>query len=280
MTACRCLLLGLGLIAAVGAAGIPVGASDAGHTAETDRVLKLFADEFVPLTPGEGKFPVSFTMGSAFDGAPATERPTVTVTFRRPFAVARYEVTQELYQALMGKNPARWKGPRNSVEMVSWDEANDFCRKATAELRKRKLIKAGEVIRLPSEAEWEYACRAGTKTKWSFGDTEADIGAYAWYKVNAPGNDPPVGRKKPNAWGLHETHGYVWEWCADAWHPSHEGASPDGTPRGGTNVKERVIRGGAYSSTPDECRSAYRAGKPADYRSDTLGFRCVRAAAE
>src|SRR5260370_20043692 len=142
--------------------------------AKTDKILKLFADEFVPLTPGTDKFPASFRMGSA-DG-PATEKPVVTITFKSPFAMAKDEVTQELYETVMGKNPSKWKGPRNSVEMVSWEEANDFCRKATAELRQRKLIGANEVIRLPSEAEWEYACRAGTTTSYSFGDNLKDLG--------------------------------------------------------------------------------------------------------
>src|SRR5207248_9146766 len=109
-------------------------------------------------------------------GGPDTEKPVVTITLKSPFAMAKYEVTQELYEAVAGKNPSKWKGPRNSVEMVSWDEANDFCRKATAELRKRKLIGADEVIRLPSEAEWEYACRAGTTTRYSFGDDAKDLG--------------------------------------------------------------------------------------------------------
>src|SRR5207302_11016277 len=123
-------------------------------------------EEFVPLTPGTGKFPASFQMGTA-DGA-ATEKPVTTITLKANFALAKYEVTQELYEVVMGKNPSKWKGPRNSVEMVSWEEANEFCRKATAELHKRKLLSDDEVIRLPTEAEWEYACRAGTSTAYSF----------------------------------------------------------------------------------------------------------------
>src|SRR5436305_7647883 len=120
-------------------------------------------------------------MGGGERKAGATEGPATKVTFKKPFAVARYEVTQELYQAVTGKDPSKWKGPRNSVEMVSWDEANDFCRKATDELRKRKLLGDDEVIRLPSEAEWEYACRAGTKTKYSFGDKEDALKDHAWF---------------------------------------------------------------------------------------------------
>jgi formylglycine-generating enzyme required for sulfatase activity len=259
-------VLGLAALAAVAAA-------------DPDAVLRRFAEEFVTLTPGAGKFPASFRMGSAGD-APAAERPAVTVTFRRPFAVARYEVTQELYETVMGKNPSRWKGPRNSVEMVSWQEANDFCRRATAEMRRRKLLSDKEVIRLPSEAEWEYACRAGTTTRYSFGDRADALKDYAWFKGNSKGEDPPVGRKKPNAWGLYDMHGYVWEWCADAWQADHAGAAADGRPRAGKDNPERVLRGGSWADDADSARSAFRTHRPPDFRSDRIGFRCVRAAQE
>src|SRR5262249_50655575 len=161
-----------GLVAVLAAFGAVPGPS---APRSKDDILKLFHDEFVTLTPGAGKFPAKFTLGSGGD-APKEEQPAheVTfshsfheVTFSHSFALAKYEVTQELYEAVMGKNPSKWKGPRNSVEMVSWEEANEFCRKATDELRTRKLLGADEVIRLPSEAEWEYACRAGTKTAYS-----------------------------------------------------------------------------------------------------------------
>jgi formylglycine-generating enzyme required for sulfatase activity len=223
-----------------------------------DRLLRRFADEFVTLTPGAGKFPASFRMG------PEGEKSQVTITFPKgtSFAVARYEVTQELYEAVMGRNPSKWKGPRNSVEMVSWTEASDFCRKATQEMKKRKLLGEGEVIRLPAEAEWEYACRAGTTTRYSFGDDAADLKDHAWFKGNSKGEDPPVGRKKANAWGLYDMHGYVWEWCADA-----------------DPTKERVLRGGSWNDEAERCTCAFRHHAAADYRSDTVGFRCVRAAA-
>lgn len=135
---------------------------------KTGVLLKVFADEFVAITPGTGKFPASFQMGSANDGA--NEAPAHEVTFKYPFAMARYEIPQDLYQAVMGNNPSRWKGPRNSVEMMSWKDANEFCRKATAALHASKLIAEDEIIRLPTEAEWEYCCRAGTTTRYSFGD--------------------------------------------------------------------------------------------------------------
>jgi formylglycine-generating enzyme required for sulfatase activity len=240
-----------------------------------DKILRRFAGEFVTLTPGAGKFPASFRMG------PEGEKSQVAIAFPRgtSFAVGRYEVTQELYEAVMGRNPSRWKGPRNSVEMVSWDEANDFCRKVTQELKKRKSIAEGDVIRFPSEAEWEYACRAGTATRYSFGDDAADLKVYAWFKGNSKGEDPPVGRKKPNAWGLCDMHGYVWEWCADAWAPTLEGIPANGAPRGGTDVKERVLRGGSWNDEAERCTCAFRHHAAAGWRSDTAGFRCVWAPA-
>jgi formylglycine-generating enzyme required for sulfatase activity len=251
-------------------------ADDKTPTGDKDKVLRRFLDEFVTLTPGKDKFPASFIMG----GEAESEKPAHEVKLRGPFALNKFEVTQELYEAVIGKNPSKWTGPRNSVEMVSWDDANEFCRKATAELRKRKLLGDDEVIRLPTETEWEYACRAGSKTKYSFGDKEDDLKDYAWFKGNSKGVDPPVGKRKPNAWGLYDLHGYVWEWAADAWHDSYKGAPTDGSAWDEKEAKERVLRGGSWADEADTCRSAYRHHKEAGYRSDTVGFRCVRAAAK
>jgi formylglycine-generating enzyme required for sulfatase activity len=244
----------------------------------SDRILQRFAAEFVQLTPGKGVFPASFRMGS--DKGPADEQPAHKVTLAYDFAMAKYELTQELFESIMGRNPSRWRGPRNSVEMVSWDEANDFCRRATMAMRKRKLIRDDESIRLPSEAEWEYACRAGTTTAYSFGDAAGDLGTYAWFTGNAKGNDPPVGAKKPNAWGLFDIHGYVWEWCADAWQPGYKDAPVDGSARVAPDAQDRVLRGGAWTETADRCRSAFRFHRPATERTAAIGFRCVRAGAK
>ena len=273
----HCHWLGFGALAVLLLAVVPAPADE--PDAQREKILKRFTEELVPIRPGKDPFPASFKMGSAEKDAPAAEKPQVTATFREPFAMAKYEVTQELYQAVIGKNPSRWNGPRNSVEMVSWDEANEFCRKLTAQLHERKLLPPDQLIRLPSEAEWEYCCRAGTTTRYSFGDKADDLGDYAWFKGNSAGNDPPVGKKKPNAWGLYDMHGYVWEWCADAWHKDHEGAPTDGTARAAKDVKERVMRGGSWNDGADAARSAFRQGRPPDTRSDAVGFRCVRAAA-
>jgi formylglycine-generating enzyme required for sulfatase activity len=240
-----------------------------------DKILPQFVEEFLAISPGKDRFPESFVMGSAADEAPASEKPAHKVTLTRPFRMAKYEVTQELYELIAGKNPSRWQGPRNSVEMVSWDEARDFCAKVTTELRKQKLIAGDETVRLPSEAEWEYACRAGTATKFSFGNKIEDLGDYAWFTGNAKGNDPPVGKKKPNPWGLYDMHGYVWEWCADGWHPNYDKAPTDGSVWDSKEIKERVIRGGAWTEQADVCRSAFRRGVAPETRTAAIGFRCL-----
>jgi formylglycine-generating enzyme required for sulfatase activity len=236
-------------------------------------ILKRFTEEFVTLSPGEGKFPRDFLMGSEMK---AGEKPIHRVTFKRPFAMNKYETTQELYHVVMGGNPSKWKGLRNAVEMVNLPEANDFCRKATEELHRLKLISDKERIRLPSEAEWEYACRAGTTTAWSHGDDLDKLGDFCWYKANSKGFDPPVGEKRPNPWGLYDMHGYNWEWVADDWHPSYEGATTDGAARQAPGTKEGIIRGGSWADPADTARSAARRPVPADTRHDTIGFRCVK----
>ncbi len=262
------------LLAIAGTAG-PAGKKFEDPSPRKDMILQRFVEEFILLTPGQGKYPVSFVMGSDKDGADA-ERPAHRVTLAQPFAMARYEVTQELYQIIMGVNPSKWKGPRNSVEMIDWSEANEFCAKVTRALQERKRIAADERIRLPSEAEWEYACRAGTSSRYTFGDDVAELTHYAWYKDNSKGYDPPVGQKRSNAWGLYDLHGYVFEWCLDRWHPSYENAPADGSAWVDGASPERVIRGGAWSAGADAARSAARSHVPAETRSDAIGFRCVK----
>jgi formylglycine-generating enzyme required for sulfatase activity len=250
-------------------------------------LLEAFVSELVPITPGRGMFPHSFEMGTA-SGAEA-EGPVHRVTFDYDFAIAKYEVPQNLYAAVMGANPSRWKGPRNSVERVTCDDAREFCRRLTELLRSAGAIRNHDEIRLPSEAEWEYCCRAGTMTAYSFGEraqAEGDAGpratlldAYAWHTGNAAGNDPPVGALKPNPWGLYDMHGYLWEFVSDAWHDTYAGAPAEGSSWNQSNEKVAgVARGGSWREMYGELRSAARRKAAPGFLQDDFGFRCVKAA--
>jgi formylglycine-generating enzyme required for sulfatase activity len=243
--------------------------------------------EFVEITPGKGKFPPSFVMGSAA-GTPA-EQPPHEVTIDHSFQIARGEVSQNLYAVVMGRNPSKWKGPRNAAEMFTFAEALEFCRRLTHLLREARLLSAEEEIRLPTEAEWEYCCRAGTKTIYSFGESALQPGDtgnrasgldnYAWHTGNAAGNDPPVGAKKPNPWGLYDMHGYLWEFVADPWHDNYDGAPTSGREWTTTEARpRRVVRGGSWKDRYEHLTSSSRRAVAADLADDAIGFRCVRAA--
>ena len=237
-------------------------------------ILKTFREEFVAITPGKGPFPQSFEMGSTVGDS--SEQPRHRVRFDSEFQIAKYEVPQNLYEAVMGKNPSVWGGPRNSVEMVSFRDAQAFCTQATKLLHEAKLIAEEEEIRLPSEAEWEYCCRAGTTTAYSFGETAAELDKFAWHTGNAAGNDPPVGALKPNAWGLYDMHGYLWEYVGDSWHPNYEKAPADGGSwQANQRELPRVIRGGSWRDPSGLLKSATRWSVPDHVRSDAIGFRCV-----
>ncbi len=276
----------VGTLMLLGAAALSTARADEKQTAA---LLKTFVEEFVPITPGEGKFPASFQMGSK-EGA-ASEQPQHEVTFKDKFAIAKYEMPQNLYEAVMGNNPSKWKGPRNSVEMMSWKDANDFCQKITQQLRDRKLIGADEVIRLPTEAEWEYCCRAGTTTKYSFGDEAQKpgdvtpkatlLGEYGWHTGNAAGNDPPVGALKPNPWGLYDMHGYLWEFTADGWNPDYKQAPKDGSAAKGSDEGGAAValRSGSWKDPYDKLTSTSRRKLSLSAADDAVGFRCVKVTA-
>ncbi|MCY2931807.1 MAG: formylglycine-generating enzyme family protein [Planctomycetota bacterium] len=212
----------------------------------------------------------TFTMGSPEDEADrrTDEGPPHAVTISKPFCMGMYEVTQEQYEAVTGRNPSTFKGKQNPVENVSWDDAVEFCKKLSQ--------KTGKTVRLPTEAQWEYACRAGSKTAFSYGD-DADyrnLGDYAWNAGNSGGSPHPVGGKKPNAWGLYDMHGNVWEWCADWYAESYvnPGALDPQGPGAGTG---RVLRGGGWIYHAPRCRSAHRDWGAPDLRDSSDGFRVI-----
>jgi len=208
----------------------------------------------------------TFQMGSTDN---SSEMPVHEVTLPG-FEIGAYEVTQAQYEAIMGNNPSYFQGQGteyNPVEMVSWYEAREFCTQLSAQ--------TGRTFTLPSEAQWEYACRAGSTTRYSFGDDDGLLGYYAWYWVNSNDTTHPVGTKLPNAWGLYDMHGNLWEWCLDSWHESYVGAPNDGGAWEPETGSYRLVRGGGWNPNPGICRSAYRLyDEPGIHHSDD-GFRVV-----
>jgi formylglycine-generating enzyme required for sulfatase activity len=212
--------------------------------------------------------PGTFLMGSN-DGDP-DEMPVHEVKITKPFHVGVYEVTNAQWQAVMGKVPSAWRGDDHPVEQVSWTDAIAFCRTLTALPAERA---AGRVYRLPTEAEWEYACRAGTKSEFSFGGDRSLLADYGWFSGNSGGQTRPVGLKKPNPWGLYDMHGNVWEWCSDGYGPFTEEVSAD--PRGLATAAVKVYRGGNWGYMARESRSAKRKSIDPEHRDHYRGFRVV-----
>ena len=220
--------------------------------------------EFVLLPAG------TFQMGSDDSDAYDDEKPVHTVHITQPFYLGKYEVTQGQWQAVTGNNPSNFKGdPNRPVESVSWDDVQEFIRRLNSR-------EGGATYRLPTEAEWEYAARAGSQTRWSFGDEASQLGRYAWYDGNAGRQTHPVGQLQPNPWGLYDMHGNVWEWVQD-WYGSYaSGAAVD--PAGPASGSGRVYRGGGWDFTARGCRSANRGVDEPGFRLDSLGFRLLRVA--
>ena len=194
----------------------------------------------------------------------------VEVEFSRGFWIGKYEVTQGDYEKVAGTNPSSFQmpGKRVPVSMVNWDDANAFCEKLTKREREKGNLPVGWIYRLPTEAQWEYASRAGSGGPY-YGEQLEEL---AWFRDNGGNTRHEVGRKKSNAWGLHDTHGNVWEWCRD-WRIDQlrGGIDPAGPEKG----DQRTFRGGSFASPPGACRAAYRnAGKPTD-KYGGLGLRVV-----
>jgi formylglycine-generating enzyme required for sulfatase activity len=214
---------------------------------------------------------VTIPGGTFMMGSPKTEKdrknnegPQHKVTIEA-FSMSKYLVTQAQWEAVMKKNPSHFKGDERPVENISWKEAVKFCERLSKKMDKR--------YRLPSEAEWEYACRAGTTTAFEFGETiSSDLGNYG----HNEGKTTDVGHFPPNAFGLYDMHGNVWEWCADPWHNNYEEAPTDGRVwEEGGEESYRVLRGGSWSNVPQDTRAARRHWSNANKGYGTLGFRVV-----
>jgi formylglycine-generating enzyme required for sulfatase activity len=227
-----------------------------------------------------------FLMGSPDSDTDAgtTEKPQHRVRITRPFYLGVHEVTQGQYRAVTGQDPSSFKGSDDlPVEKVSWHDAIAFCNT----LSEREGLKpyyqfgtgaksGGDGYRLPTEAEWEYACRAGTTKRYSFGDDAARLGEYDWFDGNSQQKTHAVGQKRPNAFGLYDMHGNVWEWCWDGYQANYYKEAPEADPSGPLQASARVIRGGSWIRNPRDCRSAFRDRFTPGNRFSDLGFRLAR----
>jgi len=216
--------------------------------------------EVVYVKPGR------FRMGSAEGWG--DEKPVHEVVITKGFYIGKYEVTQRQFRQVMGVDRSRYKGERNPVEEVSWNEADDFC--------KRVAERTGSTVRLPTEAEWEYAARAGSAGNYCFGNDEAKLRQYGWYAVNSGKTTRPVGGKQPNAWGIHDMHGNVWEWVADWYDKNYYSKSPREDPTGpARSTGKRVLRGGCMDNKASGCTATERSSSRPTSRDKDAGFRVV-----
>lgn len=239
---------------------------------------RLAAGQEIRITPNGGVELVLIPGGTFWMGSPESERdrleeegPRHEVTVS-PFYLGRYPVTNEEYGRFLEANPGikepeywsdrRFNRARQPVVGVSWDDAVRFAQWAG--------------VRLPTEAEWEYATRAGSQTRWFYGDDEDVLENYAWYEKNSGGQTQDVGQKQPNTWGLHDVHGNVWEWVQDSWHGSYEGAPTDGSAWEKGDSGPRVLRGGSWSIELWDVRAARRYRSVPDDRYNVMGFRLAQ----
>jgi formylglycine-generating enzyme required for sulfatase activity len=262
-------------------AAVMAGLAGCAHSEHSDPLLKDPAGAMVLIPAG------TFTMGDR-NGRPDETQHSVSVDV---FYLDRFPVTQELYQEVMGVNPSKHKARSNPVERTQWTDAVRFCNRCSEregltpcyDLSTWECNFDADGYRLPTEAEWEYACRAGGTAKYCFGDSEAELPRYAWFKPHSQGKPRPLGQKQPNRWGLHEMHGNVWEWCQDWYGESYYQEAPALNPRGPATGKLRVLRGGAWDCTAEKLRSAYRHKEfpvysDACFGADSYGFRRARRA--
>ncbi|MDB4654373.1 formylglycine-generating enzyme family protein [bacterium] len=223
-------------------------------------IVNSLGMDFTPIPSG------AFNMGSV--NGDQDEQPVHQVTLTEGFHLGTHPVTQRQYEKLMGENLSTFRGLNYPVERVSWNDAIEFCRRLSEQNTERD---EGRVYRLPTEAEWEYACRGAAETRYCFGDEPSELESFGWFKNNSDGTTHAVGLKEPNRWNLYDMHGNVWEWCQD-WlgaYPSESPINPLG-PEAGTR---RIFRGGSWRDDPDNCTSSFRLRLPPTSRYCLLGFR-------
>ena len=244
---------------------------DLGGGVKMDFILIPAGDFMIGSRESTEEVVNEFNLPEIFVQYLSNEHPRYRVRVTKPFYMGKYEVTQEQWKALMGSNPSFNKGTKHPVETVSWNDCQAFISKLN-----ERFGKPGAQFALPSEAQWEYACRAGTSTRFSFGDDKKHLDQYAWSARTSGMKTHPVGLKNPNSWGLYDMHGNVEEWCAD-WYLSSYKQSRQKDPTGPTDGMSRVLRGGSfYCGTPDYFRCADRYQDHPEFRYYRYGLRVVR----
>ena len=270
----------VGMLLALGA--LLVGCQKKAQQERPKTITTKTGIEMVVIPAGD------FIMGD--DGGDDDEKPAHPVRVSA-LCMDKHEVTQKSYESLMGMNPSKFKAPDKPVERVSWAAAAKYCNVRSLREDLRPCYDpetlacdfGADGYRLPTEAEWEYACRAGTKDAYSFGRDPALLREHAWFKGNSNQATHPVGQNKPNPWGLCDMHGNVAEWCSDLYDEGCYRKREGNDPRGPASGDKRVLRGGSWRSTEERCRSAARAGETPGFADvcfgyEAYGFRCVRKA--
>jgi sulfatase modifying factor 1 len=256
----------------------------AGRRAETapETIVTKTGVEMVLIPAGQ------FLMGD--DNGEDDEKPVHPVRVGS-FYMDVCEVTQRDYQSLMGRNPSKFVDPYAPVDKVSWHDAVRYCNMRSLregftpcyDTNTLKCDFSADGYRLPTEAEWEYACRAGTTSRWSFGNDSGKLAEYAWLKDNSNKTTHPVRQKAPNPWGLYDMHGNVYEWCNDFYREGYGQDSEGDDPRGPASGDKRVVRGGCWDTREESCRSSARSSESPGFvdvcfKREAYGFRCVRNA--
>jgi sulfatase modifying factor 1 len=257
--------------------------SAAGPTAKPELIVTKTGVEMVLIPGGQ------FLMGD--DRGEDDEKPAHPVQVGS-FYMDVCEVTQRGYQGLMGRNPSKFADPYKPVDQVSWLDAIQYCNMQSLregfdpcyDLKTLKCDFAADGYRLPTEAEWEYACRAGTTTPWSFGSDPRRLDGHAWSRENSDKTTHPVKQKDPNPWGLYDMHGNVYEWCNDFYREGYGPDSEGNDPHGPASGDKRVVRGGCWDTREESCRSSARGSESPGFvdvcfKREAYGFRCVRNAA-
>ena len=281
-----CGLCALAVLAGCERNGGAAPSADSGHTGQGSQPPEAAGAR----QPGTGTTTMVLIPGGTFImGDPDEVDAFFHEVVVSSFLMDKQLVTQEQFEKLMGANPSRWKGNRNPVEQVRWSDAVKYCNRRSEveglkpcyDLETLRCNFEANGYRLPTEAEWECACRAGTTTAYFFGDSPARLSDYAWFDKNAGGHPRPVGQKRPNPWGLEDIVGNVWEWCHDYYEVDYYTTGPRDNPHGPDQGANKVLRGGAWRFSAENCRSGYRYNEDpgqADvcFGYDIYGFRCVR----